>query len=145
MSQQLETKLSISLLLLRATIFTVFLFWGLDKILVPEHAVKVMQGFYGLSVSTSAMVALGFLQIVFLLAFLFGVWKKFTYGAILALHAASTFASFGKYIDPFNNLLFFAAWPMLAACFALFILRDFDNYVFKTKSKIKPSANIAKA
>lgn len=145
MSQQLKTKLSISLFLLRATIFTVFLFWGLDKILVPEHAVKVMQGFYGLSVSTSAMVTLGFLQVLFLLAFLLGVWKKVTYGAILALHAASTFASFGKYMDPFNNLLFFAAWPMLAACLTLFILRDFDNYVFKPKSKIKSSVNIAKA
>ncbi|MCZ8489428.1 hypothetical protein O9992_27005 [Vibrio lentus] len=27
--------------------------------------------------------------------------------------AAELNASFGKYMDPFNNLLFFASWPML--------------------------------
>ena len=57
-----------------------------------------------------------------------GMWKKYTYGAILVLHAGSTFSSFAKYMDPFNNLLFFASWPMLAACIALFLLRDYDTY-----------------
>jgi putative oxidoreductase len=27
----------------------------------------------------------------------------------------------------FDNLLFFAAWPMLAACIALYLLRDQDT------------------
>jgi putative oxidoreductase len=41
----------------------------------------------------------------------------------------STLASFGKYVAPFepHNLLFFAAWPMLAACIALYLLRDSDT------------------
>jgi hypothetical protein len=26
-------------------------------------------------------------------------------------------------VDPLSNLLFFAAWPMLTACFALYTLR----------------------
>ena len=26
-----------------------------------------------------------------------------------------------------GNLLFFAAWPMLAACLALYLLRDYDR------------------
>ena len=37
------------------------------------------------------------------------------YGAVLALHAASTFSSYRP------------AWPMLAACIALYMLRDFDT------------------
>jgi len=47
----------------------------------------------------------------------------------LVLHAVSTLSSFKQYLAPFDgpNLLFFAAWPMLAACFALFILRDLDK------------------
>lgn len=32
-----------------------------------------------------------------------------------------------QYLDPFNNLLFFAAWPMLAACFAFYLLRELDT------------------
>ncbi len=128
MEKTLQTKLATSLLLLRVGIFIVFLFWGLDKILVPEHAVKMLSGFYGLDISTNAMMALGVAQLGFLGAFVVGMWKKYTYGAILVLHAGSTFSSFAKYMDPFNNLLFFACWPMLAACVALFLLRDYDTY-----------------
>ena len=38
-------------------------------------------------------------------------------------------SSFGRYLDPWTapNLLFFAAWPMLAAIFALYYLRDLDT------------------
>lgn len=128
MEKKLQTKLATSLLLLRIGIFIVFLFWGLDKLLVPEHAVKVLSGFYGIDLSINAMIALGVAQLVFLGAFLAGMWKKYTYGAILILHAGSTFSSFGKYMDQFNNLLFFASWPMLAACVALFLLRDYDTF-----------------
>ena len=128
MEKTLQTKLATSLLLLRIGIFIVFLFWGLDKILVPEHAVKVLSGFYGIDMSVNAMMALGVAQLGFLGAFVVGMWKKFTYGAVLVLHAGSTFSSFAKYMDPFNNLLFFASWPMLAACITIFLLRDYDTY-----------------
>ncbi len=45
------------------------------------------------------------------------------------MHAVSTLSSFRQYLAPFKgpNLLFFAAWPMLAACIALFLLRDLDT------------------
>jgi hypothetical protein len=36
-------------------------------------------------------------------------------------------SAFSQYFDAFNNLLFFAAWPMWAACFALYLLRDADT------------------
>jgi hypothetical protein len=34
-----------------------------------------------------------------------------------------------QYLNPWepNNLLFFAAWPMLAACFSLYLLRELDT------------------
>ena len=128
MEKSLQTKLATSLLLLRIGIFIVFLFWGLDKILVPEHATKVLSGFYGIDISDNAMMALGVAQLGLLGAFVVGMWKKYTYGAVLVLHTGSTFASFAKYMDPFNNLLFFASWPMLAACVSLFLLRDYDTY-----------------
>lgn len=50
-----------------------------------------------------------------------------SYGRVLILYSVSTLSSDGQYMDPFNNLLFFAAWPMLAACFALYSLRDLDT------------------
>lgn len=128
---KLQRQLGLGLLTLRLSIALVFIMWALDKVLVPEHAMKVFSGFYGLDISSGFSVALGIAQLVFIGIFVAGLWKNLTYLAILVLHAGSTFSSFAKYLDPFNNLLFFAAWPMLAACFALYLLRDHDIYVLK--------------
>ncbi|WP_404969735.1 hypothetical protein [Vibrio campbellii] len=128
---KVQQQLGIALLALRLSIALVFVMWALDKVLVPEHAMKVFSGFYGLDISIGFSVALGIAQLVFIGVFLAGLWKNLTYLAILVLHAGSTFSSFAKYLDPFNNLLFFAAWPMLAACFALYLLREHDIYVLR--------------
>ncbi|MGR5157661.1 hypothetical protein [Vibrio owensii] len=128
---KLQRQLGLGLLALRLSIALVFIMWALDKVLVPEHAMKVFSGFYGLDISSGFSVALGIGQLVFIGIFVAGLWKNLTYLAILVLHAGSTFSSFAKYLDPFNNLLFFAAWPMLAACFALYLLRDHDIYVLR--------------
>ncbi|GLR03843.1 hypothetical protein [Vibrio hyugaensis] len=131
----LNCKLAWGLLVLRLTIAIVFIMWALDKVFVPEHAMKVFSGFYGLSISNGVSVAIGMAQLVFLAVFVAGLWKSVTYLAILILHAGSTFSAFAKYFDPFNNLLFFAAWPMLGACFVLYLLRDYDVHVLRMKPK----------
>ncbi|KGR35439.1 hypothetical protein OA39_02376 [Vibrio campbellii] len=128
---KVQLQLGISLLALRLSIALVFIMWALDKVLVPEHAMKVFSGFYGLDISSGFSVAFGIAQLVFIGIFVAGLWKNMTYLAILVLHSGSTFSSFAKYLDPFNNLLFFAAWPMLAACFALYLLREHDIYVLR--------------
>ena len=68
----------------------------------------------------------GGLQLLLVLAFMAGIKKRFTYGLIFLMHGGSTLFAYAQYIDGFNNLLFFAAWPMWAACFALYLLRDED-------------------
>lgn len=121
-------QLPLALLLLRLGVFIVFLFWTLDKLVQPEHAAKVFTAFYGLgSLGESAFYAMGIAQLALILAFVAGLFKTWTYGAILVFHGVSTLASFSKYLQPFDNLIFFAAWPMLAACAALFLLRDYDT------------------
>ncbi len=120
--------LPLSLLLLRLGIFIVFLMWTLDKFVNPEHAAQVFAGFYNLAgLGEAAFYAIGTLQMILILAFVAGLYKTWTYGAVTIFHAVSTLATFGKYLQPFDNLLFFAAWPMLAACIALFLLRDYDR------------------
>ncbi|MCX2789499.1 hypothetical protein [Vibrio sp. Sgm 5] len=131
----LESKLALGLLILRLTIALVFIMWALDKVFVPEHAMKVFSGFYGLSISSGFSVAMGLAQLVFLAVFVAGLWKNVTYLAVLILHAGSTFSAFAKYLDPFSNLLFFAAWPMLGACFVLYLLRDHDLYILNKNPK----------
>jgi uncharacterized membrane protein YkgB len=128
MSNSLEQKLPWALLVLRVGIFIVMFVWALDKFVNPGHTAAVFEGFYGISgLSATLATVLGTLQVILCLAFLAGLWKTVTYGIILILHGVSTLSSFTQYIDAFNNLLFFAAWPMFAACIALFILREHDT------------------
>ena len=125
-----EKKLQLSLLSLRVTVFLVMFMWTIDKFINPGHAAKVYESFYYIAgLESVVMYAIGAVEIILLLLFLVGYKKTFTYGAVLILHAVSTLSSFNQYLAPFEgpNLLFFAAWPMLAACFALFLLRDQDK------------------
>jgi putative oxidoreductase len=124
-----QNKLRTSLLLMRLTVFLVIFMWTLDKLINPGHAVKVFEHFYLLeAVSFNVMYLIGSIEMGLLLLFLIGYKKTFTYGFVLLIHFVSTFSAFAKYLEPFNgNLLFFAAWPMLAACVALFLLRDQDT------------------
>lgn len=123
-----EQRITWSLLLLRAGVFIVMLFWTLDKFVQPDHSAKVFEGFYGLSgLGSVAFYVIGVLELALILAFVAGLWKRVTYGLVLLLHGVSTLSSFSQYLDPFNHLLFFAAWPMLAACVALYLLRDMDT------------------
>ena len=124
----LARRLRISLFCLRLGIALVFLFWSLDKLVNVEHAKRVASHFYGLGGANETVLAvMGVAQLALTAAFAAGVAKRVTYGAVLGLHTISTLSSYAQYFDPFENLLFFAAWPMLAACFALYTLRAEDT------------------
>lgn len=121
-------RISLALLSLRLGVFIVMFMWTLDKFVQAEHAAAVFENFYGLGgLGPGAFAALGAAELVLVLAFVAGFQKRITYGLVFALHGISTLSSYQQYLDPFNNLLFFAAWPMLAACFALYLLRDLDT------------------
>lgn len=123
----LDTRLPQALLALRVTVFVVMAVWTLDKILNPDHAGAVFENFYFLSgMGPGLLTAIAVVELVIILGFLAGIAKTWTYGAVLVFHAISTLSSWQMYLG-FDNLLFFAAWPMLGACFALFWLRDQDT------------------
>jgi len=122
-----QKRLHWSLLSLRLGVFIVMLMWTLDKFVNPGHSARILEGFYGISGANEVVAyILGTLQMVLILAFMAGIKKRITYGLIFVSHGLSTLSSYNQYIDGFNNLLFFAAWPMWAACFALYLLRDQD-------------------
>jgi uncharacterized membrane protein len=124
----LGSRLSWSLLALRLTVFTVMAAWTLDKFVNPQHSAGIFEHFYGISgVSEMFTYGSGVLQTILIIAFVLGFAKRISYGLVFILHGASTLSSFPQYLDAFNNLLFFAAWPMWAACFALYLLRDADT------------------
>ena len=129
-----QNRVEWSLFLLRLGVFIVMFAWTLDKFLNPSHAAKVFENFYFIDgVGEGIIMAIGAIEFVIILAFLGGLWKCWTYGFVMILHGISTFSSWKQYtID--INLMFFAAWPMLAACVALYLLRDIDNKFTLKKS-----------
>src|SRR6266540_4435008 len=121
-------RVRLPLFLLRIGVFIVMLMWTLDKFIHPGHAAGVFKKFYSIDgISPTMFSVIGAAELVLLVGFVTGTAKRFTYGLVLLLHAVSTLSSYRQYLAPFNNLLFFAAWPMLAACFALYLLRDLDT------------------
>jgi hypothetical protein len=123
-------RLPLTLFLLRGGVFLVMFVWTIDKFVRPGHAASVFESFYFLSgLGAGVMYAVGALELVLIAGFVIGFQKRFTYGLVFLLHGISTLSSFKLYLAPFEggNLLFFAAWPMLAACFALYALRDQDT------------------
>jgi hypothetical protein len=125
-----RNRVGVALLVLRFTVFLVMLIWTIDKFVRPVHAISVYEHFYFLRGLGPAIIYLiGVAELVLLLGFVIGFAPQLTYGIVLLLHAVSTFSSFRQYFHPFEgpNILFFAAWPMLGACFALYYLRDLDT------------------
>ena len=128
MTEDSTRKLALSLLLLRLGVGLVLLVWAADKILSPSHSIAVFESFYGVAGTGETLVrGLGVLQALIVLGFLLGLARTWTYGAVLAMHGVTTLVSWRAYLEPLENILFFAAWPMLAACITLFLLRDEDR------------------
>lgn len=125
------TKTEISLAIIRITTAVFFLVWSIEKIVAPELAQKVFSRFYFSEVSTGFSIAVGILQTALVLLFLAGVFKLWTYGAILGMHAVSTLSSYEPLLNPYTppNHLFWAAVPTLGAIVALFLMREEDRFL----------------
>ena len=125
----LETKLARALLVIRLSIAAFLMVWVADKFLVPDHAQRVFENFYLSSPSSGLLLAIALAQLLLVLAFAAGVFKTYSYGAVLLMHAASTAASWKILINPLAvpNILFVAAIPVLGAMIALFLMREHDT------------------
>jgi len=138
-----RNRVGVALLVLRVTVFAVMLVWTIDKFVRPAHATSVYEHFYFLrGLGPAIIYSIGIAELVLLIGFVMGFAPWLTYGLVLLLHAVSTFSSFHQYLHPFEgpNLLFFAAWPMLGACFTLYYLRDLDT-LFRLGSSNRLSAH----
>lgn len=133
-----HNRLALSLLVMRLSVFLVLLMWTLDKFLRPTHASGVFEQFYGLSEFTGVwMTTLALMELLVILLFVLGLFKRLTYLAVLMFHSISVLSSYPAYFTPFNgpHLLFFAAIPMWAACLSLYLMRDSDRLLSLSKRK----------
>ncbi len=126
----MKKPLPICLLLLRLTMFAMMLVWAIDKFLRPVTEAGMYQRAYHLPFLPSmVMYSIGAFQILLATCFVIGLQRTLTAGLVLAGMVIYTIASYRLYMPPFHgdNLLFFAAWPMLAVCVSLYLLRNQDT------------------
>ena len=129
MSVANDRPLALSLAALRLSTGAFFLIWAVEKILAPEIARRVFETFYSSSPSDGVLLAIGILQGLVILAFMAGLFRFWTYGALLVMHGVSVLVSAPRLLDPFTppNHLFWAAVPVLALLAVLFFLRERDT------------------
>lgn len=123
------SKLPLSLFIIRVTLVAFFLVWAFEKILLPGNSLGVFEGFYASSPPLGVIRILGGVQALIALAALAGLFRFWTYGALLLMHAASTLVSYAQLMDPYSgpNHLFWAGVPTLGALIALMLMRREDN------------------
>jgi uncharacterized membrane protein YphA (DoxX/SURF4 family) len=127
----LETRLPIALLVLRLTLGIFLLQWGVEKFVVPGTTLAIFRNFYGFDPGAFVPPVLGVFQVALALALLVGFQPRITYGVALILHSVTTLVTIPRLLAPWNpvsNHLFIAGVPVLAAFFALYLLRDWDRW-----------------
>ncbi|WOJ98607.1 DoxX family membrane protein [Congregibacter brevis] len=124
-----DTRIRISLLALRMGVFAVFMVWTLDKLFNYQHNSGMISHYYHVDLPQWFLVALGLAELGMLFGFLLGLFKNFTYAAVLVAHAVTTLVSSWRLLPPYeiHQLLYFGSLPMLAACVALYLLRSEDT------------------
>jgi len=130
-SSELEKPLATTLLLLRLGVGLVFFMWTLDKLIHPAHAASIFERYYQIpGLGSALMVGIDVAQMILVAAFATGTFRTVSYGLIAVLHTVSTISCYQQYLNPWEkpNLLFFAAFPMLAACVGLWLLRKWDTW-----------------
>lgn len=138
-----KKKLQISLALIRISTTLFFLVWSIEKIVKPEATQKIFQTFYFINLPIYGSYILGILQTLIILLFAAGLFKTWSYGALLGMHLVSVLSTYQRLLNPYEgpNHLFWAAVPALAALIALFLLRDSDRFLTLNYFKTKGNSN----
>ena len=120
----------LGLLVLRIATGLFFLVWALDKLVNPKHTLAVFEKFYFMPISVTVALALGVAQTAIVIAFMVGLYKKWTTLALLAMHSVALASTWSHLISPYSGgpgLVFWAAVPVWAGLLLLWLCRDDDR------------------
>jgi len=127
---------SVSLLALRVSIALLVVWWGVDKLVDPEHAIRVSDGFYfGLLSFEWLMPLLGVAQVGVALLAMVGLFRRWVDPVILLINVGSMLAVWRSIVDPWGwvlegtNALFFPSLIVTAGCLVLIAFQDQETLV----------------
>jgi uncharacterized membrane protein YphA (DoxX/SURF4 family) len=126
-----EARAAAALLILRLSLGVFLVQWSLGKIVVPESAIRVAEHFYGVTPTVTMTIIVGVAEGLLALALLVGVWRRWSYGLAMLIHAVSVASTWRQLLNPYgaaSNHLFIAGVPVLAAFVLLYMIREWDAY-----------------
>lgn len=116
--------------LLRVTLGAFLVVWGGDKLVNPDHAVAVSEGFYGGLVSASFLVTIGgVVEIALGVLVILGRYRTISYTGLLLVATATLIGVWKSILDPLGlfmeggNPVFFSSAIIWAASFYLWTQR----------------------
>jgi putative oxidoreductase len=126
----------IALLTLRVSIALLVLLWGLDKLLDPEHALRVSDSFYmGLLSWPGLMPVLGIAQVAVAGLAMVGLFRPAVDPLVLLINLGSLAGVWRSIVDPWGwflegtNVLFFPSLIVAAGCLVLIAFQDQESLV----------------
>ena len=128
-----------ALLALRVTTGFLIVWWGLDKLVNVGHAVAVSERFYlGVVSSEGALQAFGVAQTLLGVLIVAGLFRRWTYPALLAITGATALGVWRSIVDPWgwvlegSNALFYPSAIIVAGVFVLLAFREHDEWHLDT-------------
>lgn len=89
------------LLIMRAGLAWFIFLWAAHKIITPKQYQGLARHFDGVDMSLVQVYAVGGAQIAVCLLVLFGVFRYFSYSALLIMHFFTVTRRFERFFDPF--------------------------------------------
>jgi len=125
----------LSLLALRVSLGWLLVLWGLDKLVNVQHSVRVADNFYlGIGSAVWFLNAFGVLEAVIGLLIVAGLWRRWTYPAMLAMLAITGVSVWKSILDPWGwvldggNVLFYPSLIILAGALVVWAFRAEDAF-----------------
>ncbi|MEO1375842.1 MAG: GAF domain-containing protein, partial [Cyanobacteria bacterium J06635_10] len=121
-----EKQLEIGLFVMRLSMSIFFLALIIQKLIATQGTKGIFEGFYSF-----ASYPLLFIGAVSIVAFFLGLYKKFSYGALLGIQLVLIASMYNGMLNPdeATYILFWGSIPLLGALIGLFLLRDNDNFL----------------
>ncbi len=139
-SAAVDGKYAGSLLILRLTLGGFLFLWAIEKLVIPGKAIKLYEKFFfGIVDNITMTYVVGAVLTIMSVAFIIGAYKRWVYLYGFAIHAITVAFTWYRIVDPYGLMekgdlfrgkpehLFLASVPVLAAFWALYVMRDSDT------------------
>ncbi len=119
-----EKRLEIGLFVMRLSMSIFFLALMIQKLVAAQATPEIFE------IPIAASYPLLFFGAALIIIFLSGLYKTYSYGALLGIQLVLVASMYKEMLDPINPsyILFWASIPLTAALIALFLLRDNDDF-----------------